>query len=150
MMRIVSLLGTQDIEGGESHFSMVVDAGGESYDIPIGFDTYQLLNELAVVLREQSSTPTQPRVQEQQVFAPPTPEWEDPNEPEPDLDENPAERLQKIGLFEPQSVIDAVQSQVISSENELFAVLEDTSEEDEEGDPGEMNIDDGVGQYPGD
>lgn len=149
-MRITSLTGTQNIDGGENNFSMVVEAAGEAYNIPISFDTYQLLNELAVVAREQA-VPHQEV--EQPVFSPPVSEppaleWEEqPEQP----DHSPAlDQLAKIGLFEPSNVLDAVQAADDPDVDELMGVLEDTSDEDEEDDPGEMSIDDSVGQYPGD
>lgn len=148
-MKIISLTGTQDIVGGSNHFSMVVEASGEAYSIPIGFDTYQLLNELAVVSREEP--PISHPIETAPVFSPPdvgaTPlDWENPT----DQQATPIDQLAKIGLFEPRNVLDAVQSQEYSDADELMAVLEDTSDDDDEDDPGEMNIDDGVSQYQGD
>ena len=131
---------------------MIVQANGEAYNIPINFDTYQLLNELAAVAREGApalSAPMPTTVGEP-VFEPPAMNIEggNPKVEIPPGKANPLEQLAKVGLFEPQNVLDVINvPKPDSAVDDLMGVFEDTSEEDEEDDPGELN--DGVEQYTG-
>jgi len=157
-MKIVSLKGTRDIVGGESHFDMAIDALGETYNIPISEDTYLLLNELAILVRDQLATNDNAPVElPRTVEAPPGQagdkepvlEWGGDIRVQPGSipsdHQDALEQFAKIGLFEPGSVLDSVLDihKQEATEGELMGTIND-----EEEDPGELS--DGVDQYAGD